>query len=51
MCGKVNRKLEAEKVWQCPCGAAHDRDLNAARNIWSRSNPMCLPVTQAGAVG
>ncbi|MBX8636388.1 MAG: transposase, partial [Thermoplasmata archaeon] len=46
-----NRKLGAEKVWQCPCGATHDRDFNAARNIWSRSNPVCLPVTLAGAGG
>ena len=50
-CGKVNRKLGAEKVWQCPCGVTHDRDYNAARNIWSRSKPVCLPVTQAGAGG
>jgi len=51
VCGKVNRKLGAEKVWQCPCGATHDRDFNAAMNIWSRSNPVCLPVTRAGAGG
>ena len=51
VCGSVNRKLGAEKVWQCPCGVTHDRDYNAARNIWSRSKPVCLPVTQAGAGG
>ena len=46
VCGKINRRLGAEKVWQCPCGAMHDRDCNAARNIWSRSKPVCLPVTR-----
>ena len=46
ICGRINRRLGAEKAWQCPCGVMHDRDYNAARNIWSRSNPVCLPVTR-----
>ena len=33
-CGFINRKLQKERVWQCPnCGAELDRDLNAAVNI------------------
>jgi putative transposase len=33
-CGAVNDALTlADRVWRCGCGAVHDRDLNAARNI------------------
>jgi len=33
-CGAVNRALQLhEKRWTCACGAAHDRDENAAKNI------------------
>ena len=33
-CGKVKDSLSlSERVWTCTCGAVHDRDLNAARNI------------------
>jgi putative transposase len=33
-CGVVNSTLErSAREWQCRCGAVHDRDLNAARNI------------------
>lgn len=33
-CGTVNSELTlSERVWTCCCGATHDRDLNAARNI------------------
>ena len=33
-CGLVNADLTlADRVWTCPCGVQHDRDLNAARNI------------------
>ena len=33
-CGSVNRDLTPrERSWVCVCGAVHDRDLNAARNI------------------
>ena len=34
MCGTINHELTlSEREWECECGAAHDRDLNAARNI------------------
>lgn len=33
-CGTVNPDLTlADRHWTCQCGAVHDRDLNAARNI------------------
>ena len=33
-CGTVNADLTlADRVWTCACGAAHDRDVNAAENI------------------
>ena len=33
-CGHVNKNLKSETTWKCGhCGAMHDRDENAARNI------------------
>jgi putative transposase len=34
-CGEVKPSLElSERVWQCAaCGAEHDRDVNAAKNL------------------
>ncbi len=33
-CGAVRGKLPLDvRVWACVCGAVHDRDVNAARNI------------------
>ncbi|GHH88867.1 RNA-guided endonuclease InsQ/TnpB family protein [Streptomyces capitiformicae] len=33
-CGTVREKLPLNvRVWTCDCGAVHDRDVNAARNI------------------
>ncbi|MFE3546742.1 RNA-guided endonuclease InsQ/TnpB family protein [Nocardia sp. NPDC059177] len=33
-CGRVDGpKPLSVRTWSCPCGAVHDRDLNAARNI------------------
>src|SRR5439155_4196808 len=34
VCGRVNADLTlADRSWICLCGAVHDRDLTAARNI------------------
>ena len=33
-CGRINDKMALNvRVWDCPCGAAHDRDVNAAMNV------------------
>jgi len=33
-CGLINNELTlGDRVWKCPCGAEHDRDINAAINI------------------
>ena len=33
-CGRINEKMALNiRAWDCPCGAAHDRDVNAAINI------------------
>ena len=33
-CGRRNKNLRLEdRVWTCPCGAQHDRDLNASINL------------------
>jgi len=33
-CGAVSSKVPLNvRSWTCPCGAIHDRDINAARNI------------------
>ncbi|MEU0562005.1 transposase [Dactylosporangium sp. NPDC006015] len=33
-CGRVNEKMALNvRAWDCPCGAAHDRDVNAALNV------------------
>lgn len=35
-CGAVNASLTlSDRTWTCPCGATHDRDVAAARNLLS----------------
>ncbi|RKN34889.1 transposase [Micromonospora musae] len=34
VCGRINEKMALNvRAWDCPCGAAHDRDVNAAINV------------------
>lgn len=34
-CGTINSKLKMQKTWNCPsCGVNHDRDYNAAINLY-----------------
>jgi putative transposase len=33
-CGRINENMALNvRSWDCPCGAAHDRDVNAALNV------------------
>lgn len=33
-CGRINEKMTLNvRTWNCLCGAAHDRDVNAAKNV------------------
>lgn len=37
-CGLINQELMLkDREWTCECGAHHDRDLNAAKNILAKS--------------
>jgi len=43
-CGAVNQQLKlSDRQWRCGCGASHDRDLNAARNLAELALRQAMP--------
>lgn len=50
-CGVINQELTlSDRNWSCRCGAAHDRDLNAAINIENYINTVSLTEIHACGV-
>jgi IS605 OrfB family transposase len=48
--GPVGRAGLNERTWTCGCGATHDRDVNAARNILMRGSGHRAPVEGIAAL-
>lgn len=40
-CGTLREKLPLHvRTWTCGCGTTHDRDVNAAKNLWRPDGPL-----------
>ena len=51
-CGAVNEALTlADRRWTCVCGADHDRDVNAAKNLLKRSIADAIAASEKQTAG
>jgi putative transposase len=53
-CGRISEELPLSlREWTCPCGAFHDRDINAARNLrrYALDRASCARINACGEEG
>ena len=48
-CGRISEKMALNvRAWICPCGRAHDRDVNAAKNVLARDGRRAATTVERG---